>query len=1085
MTSKSTIAKLVAGRPLLALSFCMLGALSGRAQEVFLRSDWVINVASPAASIWAGGNESSGTTNDAPNANGICLAESAIGQITAQFAGYPSAASDLATAGNASRAAGNAYRYTQVAGNLESTPAVAWNVVFPGGFNPATGSNYDASASSTYITGDIAHADYYLRALLQVNPADADAAQKLVLLTEDQMLPLEWSGTEAMVYSTYARLNGFTQNGTNAETLDVAQARSYFQGACQVFSQFLANPFNAALVEGQNPLVSAAVTNQVAQILDDYLRDLYAYAEASLADFQLRQRATFYDPAVPGSLPSQSLLNDIDATVSEIQMRLLLASPFQNLPLYTTSAAGQITSALHDLRRLHQSVVLGRVTFNTDASVNPTGDPSLNYGEFTTSFVPFLNGLANPGNSTFDVALNLAETFYNYAADQESAANTQIKAILQSQYDWKSQQSNLQNQYLLQLQTLCGYTLDDNGDPSFPDIFFCSLPPGVRENVAAQSLPAGSYQLNNTGTIYQQWLAVQSAQTNLLLATTQLTNTLATILYNAEIGNIIYSNQTTFAQTRLTNGQTIAAIDQQEGQVQAQADQATAQVQSNDAQQQNSGSWISTIAKVTAIVGAAIATAYSGGAASPLLAAALSSAPGVASTVAGEIQASANLCAQAAADISIGNIQANQATQIADLNAQIQQINASEQFQSEYLQATQDALNLSAQLNSLRLQANAQEVQLQLAAQSVDQEKSKLANMLSQVSSLINQWVRSSALVVQAPGFSSDLMAERDATIRQANAAFDLAQQWAFLAALSFAYKDNCTNAPSLVSEVLKARNTSGLQAAMNQMKNAEGLITTGCEASPTYTYPPVQFSIRNNFVQANQTAISGSNTVVTSYQPVLQGGLVLSDAISSQAAWASYLASNLITNKAGERVLVLNFSTTLTDQVIGQYQYNPFFDCSTFGTTIYSGLDGNGNQLKGVQASLSVPGSLTLPLGSSHGFSVTLSQIGTSAIRNRGFGNVAASPGFRYFNFGYFANTFNASANNLSGNGGTAAFQDRSPANAQWQFTINDSDLNNAALIDNLSQLTDIQLQISIRGYTDQIAAQNCTSANAVPGVP
>jgi hypothetical protein len=166
-----------------------------------------------------------------------------------------------------------------------------------------------------------------------------------------------------------------------------------------------------------------------------------------------------------------------------------------------------------------------------------------------------------------------------------------------------------------------------------------------------------------------------------------------------------------------------------------------------------------------------------------------------------------------------------------------------------------------------------------------------------------------------------------------------------------------------------------------------------------------------------------------------------------------------------------------LTDQVIGGVQYNPFFDCSTFGTTIYSGSDGNGNQLKGVQASLTVPGSLTLPLGSGHGFPVTLTQVGTSAIRNRGFGNVASTPGFRYFNFGSFSVVFNASANNLNGNGGSAVFQDRSPANGQWQISLNDSDLNNAALINNLSQLTDIQLQFSIRGYTDQIAAQNCNS--------
>jgi hypothetical protein len=259
-------------------------------------------------------------------------------------------------------------------------------------------------------------------------------------------------------------------------------------------------------------------------------------------------------------------------------------------------------------------------------------------------------------------------------------------------------------------------------------------------------------------------------------------------------------------------------------------------------------------------------------------------------------------------------------------------------------------------------------------------------------------------------------------------------------------------------------------------MESTATLITSGCQNSPSYN--TVQFSIRNNFVQANQNTFNGTNLVATSYEPVLQGGLVLTNAAASQAAWANYLASNLITNEFGQRVLVLNFSTSLTSQDIGGFQYDPFWTCSTFGTTIFSGSDNNGNQLHGVQAALTVPGSLSLPLGSSAGFSIQLAQVGTSAIRTRGFGDTATTPGFRCFNFGYFGVGFEAAANNLNGNGGTASFQGRSPANSQWQFSMNESDnANNAALINNLSQLTDIQLQFSILSYTDQIALQNCNT--------
>jgi hypothetical protein len=315
---------------------CCLILAPARAQEIFLKSDWHIDVDTSAASIWAGGNESSGTTNDAPHSpNGICLAESAIGQMTAQSAGYPGAETNIDNAGGSAVLAANSYLYT----DGQATPAVAWNIIFPGGFNPATGQMYPANSTNNYFTGDIAQADYEFRASLGVNPADTNAAQQLVLLVHDQMIPLEWAGTEAMAYSTYARLlYGQSQDGsTNAETIAIGEARGYYQSACDVLNTFLANPFNAALVESQNPYVSDALTNQVgnqpspvAQILEDYLRNLSEYADASLTYFQLLSMANFYDPTASGSTPSQTLLSNIDSTVGEIQLRLALASSLLN-----------------------------------------------------------------------------------------------------------------------------------------------------------------------------------------------------------------------------------------------------------------------------------------------------------------------------------------------------------------------------------------------------------------------------------------------------------------------------------------------------------------------------------------------------------------------------------------------------------------------------------------------------------------------------------------------------------------------------------------------------------------------------------
>jgi hypothetical protein len=1046
------------------------------AQEIFLRSDWLINVASPAAAIWAGGNESSGTTNDSPfSANGICLAESAIGQLTPQSAGYPGSASALAALGNTARSAGNAYRYTNYGFGNIPIPAIAWNVVFPGGFDPANGSTYTSAAGSTYIASDIALADYDLRARLEVNPGDTDAAQQLVLLVEDQMLPLEWAGSEALAYSTYARLLGLTQNGTNVETLDVELARSYFLSACNILPQFLGNQFNADLVEGQNALVSDAATNQVAQILEDYLRILAEYADASLTDFQLRDLANFYDPTVQGSAPSQSLLSDIDSTVSQIQMLLLPASPFQsNLPVYTTSSAGQIKSTLHDLRRLHQSILLGRITFNCGASVDPTDpaliNPNLTYGEYTTAFVPFFSGISNPGqgNSSFDVALVEAQYLVAYAATLETAASNDIVAVLQRQYDWNSDQQGLQSQYLLQLENLCGSVQATNG-ASFPDIFTAALPLGDRGVLTAE-LSTNGLVFYESGTIFEQWQAIGTAETNLHLAELQLSNTFATMVQDQLVANAIYSNQVRLAELILTNGQEISAIDVQVGQIQAQADLAIAQINATTAEGEADNSAFAAIASAIVDIVAVAAAPETGGAS--LIAIAGTAGISASTTL-------ANGYDQAAAALQNGSVQAEAATQIADLNAQIVLINANEQAQAQYVGADTTMLDLSAQLNSLGLQANSQEVQIQLAAQQVDQARSKLANLMSQVSALLSEWTRSASLVAQNPEFTSNLLIIRDNAIEQADDAFSLAQQWCFLAALGFNYKDNCPSAPNYVRQVLAARNTSTLSAILNNMNSDLMLLSLagqGCQSSPVFN--TVQFSVRNNFVQANQTQVSGSNTVVTSYQPVLIGGTILTNAAGSLAAWTNYLVSNLITNKSGELSLVLTFSTSLDCEIVGGLQWNPLFSCDTFGTTLYSGNDNNGNPLHGVQVSFVTQG-FDFPLGANDGFQIQLAQSGASVLRNRGFGNTTiSSPGFRYFDFGYFDTGFTAAANNLSGDTGTGSFMERSPANGQWQLSvIADDSANNGALLQNLSQLTDIQLQFSILSYIDQTAAQACTS--------
>jgi len=1059
----------------------LIGPRAAAGEEVFLESYWLYDIPGSgnvsSVPIWGGGNESSagpGTANDAPrDLNGICLVESAIGQMTAQILGSPQAEDALTNLAYSAYTNGESYRFTFLSGGVVvTTPAALRTIVFPGGFNTTNGSKYPADTVGNFDTNQLNLIDYALRARLRINPLDAGAASNLVMLQEDRMLPLEWSGTEALAYADKARLLGLMANGTNQETIAVEDARGYFRNACDIMSEFLANPADAALVEGQDPLLSPAITNQLAQLVDDYLRDLGQYAQASLSDFQIRNLAQFYDPsqqpqggAIPG--PTQTLLNDIDSTYAEIQMRLLQASPFQSLPIYTMTAAGQVQSLLQQIGRMHDSIINGRITFIAGASGSASADSSLYYNEFSTSFMPIFNGqlTQNGSLSSFSVALNLAQNFAQYAAQQEKTESDAINNVTQLAYQYTSQEQGLEQQYSGQLLNLCGYYATTNGNP-IPDLFFAALPPGQRESFAAQYVTDGSYQLgSHSGTIYQEWQALQSAETNLLLASVNLSNTFATMITKKLIADAIFSNQVRLATIVLSDGQQIAGIQDQEGEVQASTDQAIAKIQATEAE----------IGGIGGAVNGGIQGAQAGAAAGPWGA--------VAGAVIGTGLSVMNTYAQVSADLKIGDVQANTARQLADLNGQITKIQASEQAEMQYVNADTTMLNLSADLDSLRLQANSQAVQVQLAAQNVDQEKTKLATLLGQVSYLLQEYVRAADLDAESPQFSIDLLTARNNAMQQANDAFVLAQQWAFLAAQCFNYEDNCSEdvaAKNYIPGVLAARNTQALFPILNGMASSNALLAATCQSSVSPGY--VQISLRNQVFQFNPTQNSGTNAV-TSYEPTLQGGVVSTNASASLAAWSNLLHLHLTTNAiagVSSRTLLLDFRISLDPETVNGtisnpngMPNNPFYSCPNFGGTIYpylnTGIQCNGVQVNVVTAGLQISASPAA-------FTVQLAQNGASVIRSLGFGN--PSHFLRYFNFGYYAvNPITASWNGFAGSQGSSAFQDRSPANDDWQLSISDDYIGgpNTTLLNNLGSVTDIQLAFGVRSYTDPVAAFNC----------
>jgi hypothetical protein len=589
----------------------------------------------------------------------------------------------------------------------------------------------------------------------------------------------------------------------------------------------------------------------------------------------------------------------------------------------------------------------------------------------------------------------------------------------------------LQNQYNNQLVALCGYSSYDSANNPLPDIFLAGLPPGDREAAGSQII--SGYHLNQTGTIYQQWQSLEAAETRFADAQLQLSNTFVFMLVKKTIGDLVYSNQLNMAALILSNGQQISALDIQKGEIQAALDDAYAHSQHNSAE--NSAG-----------------TGLLGGIASGIF----DNNWGQAVTDLGNAWGAYQ---QAGAVMSMGQSQADSARQLAAIDAQIQKISASEQAQMQYLNADTTMLNLSADLNALRLQAESQKVQIQLAAQNVDQERNKLATLFSQVSHLLKQYARSVNLLADNPKLSDDFLVARNNRMQEADDAFLLAQQWAFLTAQCFYYEDNCVDdltSKTYLKNVLAARNTATLVANLYSMTSSNAALGFTCQSSPDTA--PKEISLRNNVFQQNFQ--SGTNTI---FEPVLIAGGVGVNAAASAAAWSNSLAQNLFSDQIGTRTLKLQFATSLNPQWVGGIPRNPLFERNTFGAVIDRYAAGN-LQCAGVQVNIVTTGLQLAPTG----VRVVLSQDGTSSLRSLGYCNPKNS--FRFFNFGSFKNTFTASLNGFDSSlPGSSAFQDRSIANDLWTIAIVDDGGNGTTILNNLDKLQDIQIRFGFRSYTDQ----------------
>lgn len=1027
---------------LLSLALMLMGVQIAQAQWIFLEPAWENKIPGDAVAIWSGGNVSSvgpGTPDDAPrSSNGFVLLASSIGQLTSPL-GYSQAVEDLRAVAAKARLSAQPYRYTATSTNT----AVLWNLVFPGGFDQQSGQKFPSNVSgATYLPSKMDEAECAVRALLRINPLDKEGWRLLLNLYYERMVPLEFSASLAVSSAEEGRLVG--QNATLRELPALQLAQSYFHDASSIFVGLMGNPIDASLVEGTDA-TTMAVAPEIARLLDGYVRCLEGYARISYEVFQLRNSADFRDPAHLDSLPL-SLLNDIDQVADEVTLRLLLVSPFQNLPTYTFSQVARVRSRVHDLNQLHRDIVQGGVSFLAGSVDDVSSDALSHYDKLETDYVPLFSPGSAPGNSSFDRALYYAKLFQQHALVLEPDELSDIRQVKQRNYDKRMADESLTAQYESELQSLCGVSIDPDGQGS-PDIYFGALPPDLRQGIGDGFLTNNySFQI---GSIYQQWQARDQAQTSLNLAALDLANTFSQMTNAQYVAEKIAAGQQKIAALILTNGQQVAGLEINKGNINAELALQLARIAAQSAKKKAVSDSI-----FTAIKNIAEDPTH------PFI------ALGESAISAAGNMADAYITASAA--MGTGEAQANAARQLAEIDAQLAQISASERAAAQYETADETMLRLSEQLNNLRLQADSQKVRVRLAAQQLDQESAKLATMLARVAYLLREWSRLESLSSENPALSSDLIIERDAAMRRGLDSYLLAQKWAFVAALSFQYKNNSPyqSSKSWLAQILATRNSKDLGLVLDQLDSENQLLGNHYQQSATFRTPTL--SIRN-LLQANLSSDSGTNIV--SYGPTICG----TNNLASDQCWKDFLHRSVGTNSAGVPYLRIVFSTMVSNSRVSTNQVNPLFSCTEFGELIFSGSDANNNFYKGVQLNFDVVG---LPTGSTPTVSVQLSQLGAGSVRRVGFGNTTVDPSLslRLFHFGSYATVFDASLNSFSASPGTAAFEERSPANDTWELVVyRDAGPNNPSLVDNVDKISDIRLRIGTRGFTDQIAATLC----------
>lgn len=1071
---------------------------SAEVTQVFASAAFANRSSDEAVSIGAGGNVKECPAEDGPigipSAGGVQLQRSAFGFMIAGNIGYPDAIEDLRSDAQNLTLNGTRYKTPASAGGEEQTGtgeigSGAWDIRFPGSRLYSTGELFqEGTDEQNYSESDLLKAAERYRAILFIDPSDAEAAKGLLQTCYERMVPLIFAGNTTQVCTFRSR---FAMNSLAYEIGLLDEAVAHYRNAAGVFVELTETAWDLKYFDEESSIYSeyedvftydALVKPDsgddmaiVPKILETYARAVSFQAEALAHRVDRKYMDIFEYPVLPYEYAPKrkELVEYIHEQAAYLQNEILLANAYSHV--FTTSdwlnvtdigrASGVVANLLSMKDLIRDGMVCFTVARNATGAV--TGD---SYGVYPPEYVPFLAWDPDKvvsGPTSYQNFYDWAYEIVSSAQNFQDIAKAETRAFDANQEAMRTQFENIRSQYFSELGQLCGRIRDAEDGQLYPDVVYALFPPEERDKQHDYNESFGE----SKGAIHQQWLNIRQAETEVDAAMMDLENLVKEMKKKEDIAVKITGVYNNLAQLILDSGEKLAALSIQEGELKAK------QIEYENRKKRRSGLLGSIIGAATSVASAffpafSICNYFNTD----------SWSNGV-SSIGSSLSGLAQSCLNISASNDIARSKADLAKQLGHIQAQKERIHAFESARTQFAHRDINLYQTEEALFGMVLRAERLKLNILLAEQREDMARAELSNMISRVAFLLQEWSRSTYFATISPLNRADYRLILSLAMRDANEMFSYAQERCYLAAKTAEYRINPDPGAAYINgtieNIMKARRTEDLLTYLNGLKqDVYGQqIQQGARQTDS-----LKMSIRHFIVQNNDIVTDAEGEIVPGesiFETHLDDSGEPSDTQAvSDSDWFAFLDSHCVIDpKTGSKKLEFVFSTSL-NRVIGRNAdgvvigRNPLHIPNSRGMLLSWNGDKPSEQ-NGVTINIALKAGTGIL--KNERIRITLKQEGSSVVRYKTWD--VEPTAMRIWNLESVMSNVISAINGITPivfvgdiyRPSTPQFHERSPANDRWVFTIR-GDMGggvNAKLLEELDKIRDIEITFDVTYFT------------------